>query len=115
MVQVKGFPGHQERRVALSPTNFDLLLKFAQRKTEEEGGWLEIKPKGESRSQKVYDIRDYNEVKRLLMALLDGIFGKDNWAKNQHLEPLKNSLFEMSKKRERKIRLALPKENLRLL
>ena len=115
VVKLKGFPGIQERRIALTPGLFDLLLKFARRKTQQEGGWLEIKPKGEIRAQKEYDIKDYNEVKRLLIALLDGIFGKDNWAKNQHMEPLKNSLFELSKKRERKIRLALPKENVRLL
>jgi hypothetical protein len=114
LVEVKGFPGDQDRRIVLTPNTFDLLLTFAKKRVGEEDDWLEIKPKGESRSKKVYDINDYNEIKRLLTALLDGVFGKDNWARNQHLEPLKDQLFELSSKRERKIRLAIPPENISL-
>lgn len=115
MVNITGFPGSNERRIALTPTTFDLLLNFATKRMGEDDDWLEIKPKGETRSKKVYDINDYNEIRRLLTALLDGLFGKDNWARNQHLLPLKDQLFELSSKRERKIRLAIPPENISIL
>ncbi|MCB0630851.1 MAG: hypothetical protein R2824_35225 [Saprospiraceae bacterium] len=114
LVQVRGFPGNQERRIVFTPTTFDLFLTFAKKRVGEEDDWLEIKPKGESRTRKEYDINDYNEIKRLLATLLDGIFGKDNWARNQHLIPLKDQLFELSSKRERKIRLSVPPENISL-
>ena len=77
-------------------------------------GWLEIKPKSESRPEKNYDIQDHNEIRRLIHALLDGIFGKGNWTRNLHEQPLRQALFEMSEKRERKIRLALPAANVTL-
>lgn len=115
MVNIKGLPGSEERRITLTPTTFDLLLAFAKKRLGAEDDWLEIKPKGETRSNRVYDINDYNEIRRLLTALLDGIFGKNNWARNQHLVPLKDQLFELSSKRERKIRLAIPPENIAIL
>ena len=111
-VLLKGLPGGNERKVLLTPALFELFLKFAKRKKDSENSWLEIKPKNFDASDKNYDIKDYNEIKRLLVALLDGIFGKENWTKDHHLNPLKNTLFEMSEKRERKIRLAIPKENI---
>lgn len=111
-VSLRGFPGKAERRISLTPALYELMATFAQRREENGEGWLEIKPKGESRSGKSYDIQDYNEIKRLIVALLDGIFGKGNWAKNQHFEPFRNSFFEMSQKRERKIRLTLPARNI---
>lgn len=113
-VLLKGIPGKEEQKILLTPTLFNLLLKFARRKIVDGEGWLEIKPKTDKRSNKEYDIKDYNEIKRLLIALLDGLFGKGSWAKNQHLQPLKNALFEMSEKRERKIRLSLAVENIKL-
>ena len=76
-------------------------------------GWLEIKPKNFD-GAKNYDINDHNELKRLVEALLNGLFGKKNWTKNKHFTPLKNTLFEMSENRERKIRLQLPKENIHI-
>ena len=112
LVFLKGLPGGKERKVKLTPALFELFLKFAKRK-KEEGDWLEIKPKNFDLS-KTYDINDHNEIKRLLIALLDGIFGKENWTRDHHLNPLKNTLFEMSEKRERRIRLALPPENIDL-
>ena len=75
---------------------------------------MEIKPKNVKYVEQAYDINDHNQIKRLLSALLDGLFGKGNWAKDQHLDPFKNTLFELSEKRERKIRLGLPKENIQL-
>ncbi|MEM8888680.1 MAG: hypothetical protein AAGD28_11910, partial [Bacteroidota bacterium] len=100
-----------EKTIPLSPTLYKLLLLFAQRKQEGEE-WLEIKPKADSRPEKTYDIQDHNEIKRLMIALLDGLFGKGNWTKNLHEHPLRTALFEMSEKRERKIRLKLPSSNI---
>jgi hypothetical protein len=111
----KGFPGNNERKIALSTTHFDLMLKFAQRKKESPDGWLEIKPKSEQRATKTYDIKDHNEVKRLLIALLNGLFGKGHWTQRIHEQPLKAVLFENSEKRDRKIRLKIPKENIVLV
>ena len=108
MVFLKGFPGNSERKVILTPALFDLFHKFAERRKNNTDDWLEIKPKNFEGSTRTYDIKDHNEIKRLLFAILDGLFGKENWSKEHHLIPLKNTLFEMSEKRERKIRLAIP-------
>ncbi len=110
-VFIKGLPGGTERKVNLSRASYELMLKFAESKKVDGVGWLEIKPKNFDHS-KTYDINDHNEIKRLLVALLDGIFGKENWTRDHHLTPLKTTLFEMSQKRERRIRLALPPENI---
>jgi hypothetical protein len=114
-VHFKGFPGVQTRTISLTPMAFNLLHTFAERKKNETEGWLEIKPKGEVRSGKTYDIKDHNELKRLLTSLLDGLFGKDHWSKEQHYHPLKACLFELSEKRERKIRLRIPANHMELL
>jgi len=111
-VLLKGFPGNDLRKVILTPSMYELFLKFAKKKKDEGDDWLEIRPKSYNISKKVFDINDYNEVKRLLIALLDSIFGKENWTTNHHFNPLKNTLFEMSEKRDRKIRLALLAENI---
>lgn len=112
-VQMKGFPGKDLVKIPLTPVLYELLRTFAEkRKTNED--WLEIKPKNDIRSGKTYDIKDHNQIKRLLTALLDGIYGKGAWSKVQHETALKQSLFEMSDKRDRKIRLLLPPENLDL-
>ena len=112
-VAVKGMPGGKDRKVPLTPAMYDLSRRFAERRRTGEG-WLEIKPKSDNRSGRQYDIQDYNEIKRLLQAYLDGLFGKGSWSKNQHEQPLKDTLFELSDKRERKIRFRLPPENLQL-
>ena len=112
-VLLKGLPGGNDRKVSLTPALYNLFLKFAQQKKEENDDWLEIKPKNFDVSR-TYDINDHNEIKRLLTALLDGVFGKENWTRDHHLNPLKNMLFEMSEKRERRIRLAIPSKNITL-
>lgn len=111
IVFIKGLPGAKERKVNLTPALYNLFLKFATEKQSDIDAWLEMKPKNFSH-EKNYDINDYNEIKRLLSAILDGVFGKENWTKTQHFDPLKNVLFELSEKRERKIRLAIPSENI---
>ncbi len=113
-VFLKGFPGKNIRKIKLTPAMYELFLKFADKKLNHDNEWLEIKPKNAPQSQKVFDINDYNEVKRLVIALLDGLYGKENWTTSHHLNPLKNTLFEMSEKRDRKIRLAIPSENISL-
>lgn len=112
-VTFQGFSGSKEREVILTALQYELFHRFAKVKFTNEEDWLEIKPKHPI-SEKQYDIKDYNEVKRLLIALLDGLFGKGNWSAEQHLQPLKETLFELSKKRERKIRLRIPQENISL-
>lgn len=89
-----------------------MLDKFVKARTRSREQWLEIKPKGDNRSAREYGINDHNELRRLLTGLLDGIFGKNSWTRNQHESILKEALFEMSPKRERKIRLRIPPENL---
>jgi len=109
---IDGFPGAQ-RTIALSQSNYDILHRFVHTKRATPDSWLEIKPKN-GPIHKTYDINDHNQIKRLLNALLDGIFGKDSWSKNNHADPFKKSLFQMSEKRERKIRLAIPEGNIKL-
>ncbi|MFC4636069.1 hypothetical protein ACFO3O_19320 [Dokdonia ponticola] len=110
-VSLKGLPGNHKRKIKLTPASYDLFLKFAHKRKSGED-WLEIKPKSYKKTENNFDINDYNEVKRLLVSLLDGMFGKQNWTDTHHLNPLKNTLFEMSEKRDRKIRLIVPIENI---
>jgi hypothetical protein len=81
----------------------------------EQADWLEIKPKEERRSGRTYDIRDHNEIKRLVGALLDGLYGKHNWTRDQHEIPLRAALFEADPTQARRIRLRLPAAQLRLI
>ena len=97
--------------LTLTPANYELLVRFAERRIHEPAaGWLEIKPKHETRSGRAYDIRDHNELRRLVHALLDGLYGPGNWAREQHERPLRRRLFETDETRPRLIRLALGPE-----
>ena len=107
IVSFGGFVGQGNRKVHLTSAQYELFHHFAQLRTSDADDWLEIRPKSLPAKNKRYDIGDYNEIKRLLFSLLDGLFGRGNWTKEQHLTPLKDALFELSKKRERKIRLRL--------
>lgn len=109
-----GMIGLNEHKINLSASPYELFLRFAQKRMDASDDWLEIKPKNHPQKEKLFDINDYNEVKRLLVVLLDGFFGKGNWTKDHHLTPLKKTLFELSEKRERKIRLLIPPENISL-
>ncbi|WP_422859465.1 hypothetical protein ACOKFD_00550 [Flagellimonas sp. S174] len=110
-VSMQGFLGNEERVISLTPALYKLFKLFAERRLDKTEGWLEIKPKNFD-AAKAYDINDHNEIKRLIVALLDGLFGKQSWTKDKHYVPLKTTLFEMSEHRERKIRLLLPQENI---
>ncbi|GMN09327.1 hypothetical protein MTsPCn9_02170 [Croceitalea sp. MTPC9] len=113
-VFLEGLPGRLKSEVKLSNASFELLKRFAESRKLSPESWLEIKPKHHAIKERAYDINDYNEVKRLLIALVDGLFGKGNWTNEHHLLPLKNTLFELSEKRERKIRLSIPPDNITL-
>ena len=112
VVDLEGFPGKEKQSIKFTPSNYKLLETFAQRKLDADNEWLEIKPKSETRTSKDYDIKDHNEIKRITHTILDGVFGKQMWTKEQHEAPLKSTLFEMSEKRERKIRLRVPSSNI---
>ncbi len=112
LVQIACFPGLESKAIKLTPANYTLLETFALKRLSTENQWLEIKPKSETRAGKHYDIKDHNEIKRLTHSILDGVYGKQMWTKEQHEIPLKSVLFEMSEKRERKIRLKIPASNI---
>jgi len=112
LVEMKGLTDNETRTIRLSPSSFELLSKFVKARMSSRESWLEIKPKAESRPNKQYDINDHNEVKRLLGGMLDGIFGKNSWTRDQHETILRDTLFEISPKRERKIKLRIPPENI---
>lgn len=101
----------ENKEIAISPSHYQLLKKFVDKRKSNQGGWLEIKPKNAQKIQD-YEIKDYNEIKRLIHAILDGYFGKSSWTKEQHEMPLKSILLEKSTEKERMIRLSLPPENL---
>jgi len=109
-VVLSGIKG-KGKPIKLSPAMFELFSTFAIKKVNG-NEWLEIKPRKDPRPHLAYEINDHNEIKRLVIALAEGLFGKGNWTKDLHEIPLKNSLFEISEKRERKIRLAVPAENI---
>lgn len=112
-LQLGGIDRQMVHHIVLSKAHFELLHKFSKAKLDG-SDWLEIRPKNESRTQKQYDIKDYNEIKRLMEAILDGVFGKGAWTKNHHFQPLQNTFFERSDKRDRKIRLRVPIKNIKL-
>lgn len=109
VVQLAGLPG-DPRIFNITKSNYELLELFVIRRISNED-WLEIKPKS-SPINRSYEINDHNEIKRLLHSILDGAFGKENWNKENHEIPLRQALFELSPKRERKIRLRLLPESL---
>ncbi len=113
-VSFGGFLGSGNRKIPLTVTQYELFHRFAALKKSGDEHWLEIRPKNYPDKKKTYDIGDYNEIKRLLLSLLDGLYGRGNWTKAQHLHPLKDTLFELSKKRERKIGLRIPANNIKL-
>ena len=111
-VQVMGLRSTDTKTFELTSSLFDLLQTFVSKRIENIGdGWLEIKPKNDMRD-KTYDINDHNQIKRLSHALLDGIFGEAHWNKNVDEPALRECLFEMSEKRDRKIRLRLKRDHL---
>lgn len=112
ILSVDGLIANESKEVSLTNKNYDLLKLFMERKTSSGEGWLEIKPKSNTRTGKTYDINDHNEIKRFIHSMLDGVYGKGLWSKPEHEIPLKEILFEVSNDKERVIRLAIPQKNL---
>lgn len=104
-VEIEGLPGIGARRINLTPAHHEVLKKFCKKRLDGEG-WLEVKPKN-NRQGRLYDLQDYNQIKRLLHSMLDGLFGADNWTKDKHEKPLKEALFEWSREKDRRVRLRL--------
>ncbi len=99
--------------INLSKNNYELIKKFTTTNTDA-FSWLEIKPKQQIPG-KSYDIKDHNQVKRLLQNILDGVWGKGAWTNNHHYLPLKDAFFEMSENRDRRIRLRIPVNNVHII
>lgn len=103
ILSIPPFVFHKE--VLFTEKPFQLLQHFAEkRKTGfPSGGWLEIQPK--TAVKKEYDIKDYNEINRILDTILQtlqtsgtqGTFDKT---------ALKEALFEYGKRRRIRLRLA---------
>lgn len=111
-VTIKGISDKPNAEFILTNTYYELLQKFITSKQDNpDDGWLEIKPKSDTRKID-YPIKDYNEIKRLNTAMLDGLFGKGKWNKERHEIPFKEAFFEFSKDKGRQIRLKLPAGNL---
>ena len=112
-VAISGINNLNNDYLKLTRGQYNLLKTFAEKRINNiDDGWLDIKPKGEKRTSKTYDINDHNEIKRLIHGLLDEIYGKALWSKTQHEEPFKNALIEVSDKEDRKIRLKISKDNI---
>ncbi len=112
ILSIDGLIVNESKEVSLTNKNYDLLKLFMDRKTGSGEGWLEIKPKSNVRTGKTYDINDHNEIKRFIHSILDGVYGKGLWSKQEHEIPLKEILFEVSNNKERMVRLGIPQENL---
>lgn len=99
------------QKVYFTEKPFLLLHRFAdKRKTEgHEGGWLEIQPK--TAVKKDYDIKDYNEIGRILDTLCNGLSKSDELS-DLSKNDLKELLFEYGK--SRRIRLRVNAEHIDL-
>ena len=88
-----------------------LLYRFAEKRKSEgvDGGWLEIQPK--TAVKKDYDIKDYNEIGRILDSFCSA-FSTAASSKNLSKNELKELLFEYGK--SRRIRLRLTAEQIQL-
>ena len=112
-VWIKGVNNEAFEKIILTRKRYELLYLFAEKKLLNPAeGWLMIKPQGEKRQNKVYDIQEHKEYLRIIETLLDATYGKDNWTKELHEKPLIDALF--SKPGNRRIRLAIPAENIAL-
>ena len=106
LLHLSGIPGIEPKPIPMTKGNYMLMKKFVAAKLNDDQ-WLEIKPKEKDLPNRIYDINDYNEIKRLIHSILDGLFGKGSWTTDHHYLPLKNELFDTSSKRPRNIRLRI--------
>lgn len=99
------------QKVYFTEKPYRLLWQFAERRKSEglEGGWLEIQPK--TAVKKDYDIKDYNEIGRILDTFCTA-FSKADPPHPISKNELKALLFEYGK--SRRIRLRIPAEQIQL-
>ena len=110
---LNGFNWLKNFKIPLTPSRFNLILSFAEKKLNDVEDWLEIKPKNAPNPNKSYPINDHNEIGRLLNTIID--FLENNTEQQIPTKSqLRHLLFEMSDKRDRKIRLRVSKSNILL-
>lgn len=110
-VWIKGLHTSEFTKIILTRKKHELLYKFAtQKKHQPEAAYLTIKPQGEKRTSKIYDIQEHNEYIRIVESLLNISYGKSNWTKELHEKPLLKALFH--KPGDRTIGLNIPVENI---
>ncbi|NRB46181.1 MAG: hypothetical protein HRU41_00805 [Saprospiraceae bacterium] len=99
------------QRIYFTEKPFLLLHRFAEKRKREgiEGGWLEIQPK--TAVKKDYDIKDYNEIGRILDTICTSI-SKSDRLPTLSKSDLKEILFEYGK--SRRIRLRVKAEHIEL-
>lgn len=99
------------QRIYFTEKPFLLLHRFAEKRKAEgaDGGWLEIQPK--TAVKKDYDIKDYNEIGRILDTICSSI-SKSNTHPPLSKSDLKEILFEYGK--SRRIRLRVQAEHIEL-
>ena len=104
-------PRIQTQQIVFTEKPFELFLKFAEKRmfaeTEKES-WLEIQPR--SSKQGEYDIKDYNQINRILDNILNEAYGPNNWTSDEERQLLKQALFDYQN--NRKIRLRISPENI---
>ena len=113
ILSIQGIPNTTQQSIVLTRSNYELMALFFSKKIKDiDQGWLEIKPKSTNRTKRTYDIKDYNEIKRLIHNILDGLYGKNQWSKERHELPFKSAFFEFSKTQGRKIRVKMSSDSL---
>ncbi len=105
-------PLFQTHPIKLTDKAFQLMTIFASKKAAQNQleGWLEIKPKSDKSGN--YDIKDYNEINRLIDQITKEIPSKDDESEELRNQ-LKFALFEYSN--NRKVRLKIPSNNISIL
>ena len=117
-VRLQGIKGSHKDFI-LTDKPYELLRKFVvfrleeKDKKEEKDKWLEIAPSKQNRPGTNYDIKEHQNISRMLDGLLKGLF-REEWQRDLYKIPLKETLFERSRDMERRVRLAIPPTNLRL-
>ena len=104
-------PKIQTQQISFTEKNYELFLKFAQKRVQaqqEKDAWLEMQPKSNI-NNKEYDLRDYNQINRILDTILNDVYGAENWTAENERNHLKQVLFEY---KNRKIRLNIAPENI---
>ena len=105
-------PKIQTQQIVFTEKPFELFLKFAEKRmfaeTEKES-WLEIQPRSHKKGD--YDIKDYNQINRILDNILNETYGPNNWTSEEERQTLKQALFDYQK--NRKIRLRISPENIK--